>query len=85
LWTNQIVAISDCQFIVFDQSNNLFIFEKHPEPLYLEQKYKLNLIGSFCVNEEVKAAAFGSLSLARSQSELKKGLMQGKKLHYSLQ
>jgi hypothetical protein len=36
LWTNQVVAISDSQFLVFDQSNNMIIFEKHPAPVTLE-------------------------------------------------
>jgi hypothetical protein len=45
----------------------LFIFEKHPEPLTLEQKFKLRLIGSFCVNEEIKSATFGSLRLAQKK------------------
>ena len=47
----------------------MFIFEKCPEPITVEQKYKLALIGSFCVNEEVKAAAYGSLRLTRKQNQ----------------
>jgi len=50
---------------VFDQNRNLLIFEKNQEPITAEQKYKLKLIGSFCINEEVKTAAFGSLRLAQ--------------------
>ena len=29
LWVNSIVALSDSQFIVFDQEGNLFIFQKN--------------------------------------------------------
>ena len=35
----------------------------------VEEKYKLQLIGSFCVNEEVKTAAFGSLRHARKHGD----------------
>lgn len=69
LWTNQVVAISDSQFIVFDQYHNLIIFEKHPAPLTVTEKYQLNILGSFCINEEVKSAAFGTLRLAQDHTE----------------
>ena len=35
----------------------------------VEEKYKLQLLGSFCVNEEVKTAAFGSLRHARKHGD----------------
>lgn len=69
IWTNQVVAISDCLFLVFDQSSNVLIYEKNQAPITLEQKYKLKLVGSFCVNEEVKSAAFGTLRLASASQK----------------
>lgn len=42
----------------------MLIFEKNLAPITAQQKYKLNLVGSFCINEEVKVATFGSLRLA---------------------
>ena len=60
LWVNSIVALSDCQFIVFDQEGNLFIFQKNLYPTCIEEKLKLTLKGSFCIGEEVQSAAFGS-------------------------
>jgi hypothetical protein len=35
----------------------------------VEEKYKLQLLGSFCVNEEVKTAAFGSLRHTRKHGD----------------
>ena len=60
LWVNSIVALSDSQFIVFDQEGNLFIFQKNLYPTCVEEKLKLTLKGSFCIGEEVHSAAFGS-------------------------
>ena len=57
------VAISENQFIVFDQQHNMLIFEKHMAPTNLDQKYKLKIIANFCLNEEVKSACFGHLRL----------------------
>jgi len=62
----------------------MFIFEKHPSPITLEQKYRLILIGSFCINEEVKSAAFGSLRLAAKKAEESKpDKIESKRLHYA--
>ena len=47
----------------------MLVFDKCADPITVEQKYKLQLIGSFCVNEEVKTAAFGSLRHARRLDE----------------
>ena len=60
LWVNSIVALSDSQFIVFDNDGNLFIFQKNLYPTCIEEKLKLTLKGSFCIGEEVQSAAFGS-------------------------
>jgi hypothetical protein len=51
----------------------MLVFEKNPDPITVEEKYKLKLVGSFCVNEEVKAAAFGSLRHARNDSQAMSG------------
>jgi hypothetical protein len=58
----------------------LIIFEKHPAPLTVEDKYQLKIIGSFCINEEVKSAAFGTLRLAQKPETQPK--LDPKKLHY---
>jgi hypothetical protein len=66
----------------------MFIFEKHAEPLTLEQKFKLRLIGTYNVNEEVKTATFGSLRLAQKKQDsqiysLETSVANKKKLVYS--
>ena len=53
MWVNCIVALSESQFIVFDQERNMYIFQKNLYPTTLEEKLKLTLRGSFCVGEEV--------------------------------
>ena len=53
LWVNSIVALSDSQFIVFDNDGNLFIFQKNLYPTCIEEKLKLSLKGSYCIGEEV--------------------------------
>lgn len=67
MWVNCIVPISASQFLVFDQDRNLFIFEKNLFPSTIEEKLKLKLMGSFCLGEEVKSAAFGTLRVIRSE------------------
>jgi len=46
---------------VFDHEGNLFIFQKNLYPTCVEEKLKLKLKASYCVGEQVQAAAFGSL------------------------
>ena len=61
MWVNCVVPLSESQFIVFDQDNNMFIFQKSLYPASIEEKLRLVLIGSFCIGEEVQSATFGSL------------------------
>jgi len=61
MWVNCVVPLSESQFIVFDQDNNLFIFQKSLYPTSIEEKLRLVLIGSFCIGEEVQSASYGSL------------------------
>jgi len=69
MWVNCVVPLSESQFIVFDQDNNLFIFQKSLYPTSIEEKLRLVLIGSFCIGEEVQSASFGSLRVLQGQTE----------------
>lgn len=46
----------------------------------MEQKYKLQVVASFCLNEEVKSAAFGSLKLAKQEQAVP--VIDQKRVHF---